>query len=88
MKYDIDQILREIDCTDIDTPIFDFYILGINFSLWKTPELSVTLCETSPYAPDGEVPLIFIRLAYLEIMFYNKPLYNYIYKKKYGWEIL
>ena len=82
-----DKILQEIEANPIVCPIFDFSILGVSFLLWNKPETHLDLCETSPYAPDGDVPLIFIQLAYFEIMFYNKWLYKKIYKKRYGWDL-
>jgi hypothetical protein len=77
----LDEIINEtIKNIEIETPLLDFHIFGVLFTIWKTAELSLELCETHPYTPDGDIPLIFVRIGFLDI---NKWLYKKIYDKKY-----
>jgi len=87
----LDEIIRErIDNTEFDTlvPIFDFHILGLGIYVNRYSEFSVECLETSPYTPDGDVPLIFIHFGYIQLSFYSKKLYKYVYDKKYGVDLV
>ena len=68
-------------------PRIDENFWGINLSVYRKPELYLELCETRPYAPDGTSPLIFMKLGIFHIMFENKRIYNYLYKRKFGCEL-
>lgn len=70
---------------------YDFYWdvrLGrVTFTLTNTGsnDWFFDMCETEPYALDGEVPLLFVFLGYFWITIESKRLYKYFYKRKYGW---
>jgi hypothetical protein len=79
MKFSLDNI--EIP-KDTNYPIFE---LGSWFMVWKESiDWGVNLCETFPYAPDGEVPLIFIDMGRCQITVDSRWLYKTIYERKYG----
>lgn len=75
-------IIDEIKSFEFNYPVFE---LGAWFSIWKqSVGWGVTLCETYPYAPDGEVPLVFIDIGKCQIMLDSPKLYKFFYKRKYG----
>jgi len=45
------------------------------------------LCLTTPYAPDGVSPLIFLDLGLFLFIIESRAIYGWLYKKRYGWEI-
>lgn len=71
---------------DLDCPkfIYDFHFFGLSFLIWKQFKFEIDICETYPYAQDGEVPLIFITIGCLDIIFENKWLYKKIYNRRHG----
>lgn len=54
-------------------------------SLWNRWDWGVLLVETHPYAPDGTYPVVMISFGFVDIDFECKPIYNYLYFKKYGY---
>ena len=79
-----EKIRKDMEEVIIECPILDFYIFGTSFLFYRKPELFFDICETHPYAPDGDIPLIFIRLGWLEIIFESKWIYKKVYKRRYG----
>lgn len=67
-----------------EEPIHCFAGGHVLFLLYKAPKLELDICETYPYAPDGDVPLIFLRLGWFEFLFNNKFIYKTIYKRRYN----
>ncbi len=49
-------------------------------------KFELDICETEPYAPDGDAPFIFVRIGWVEFMFESKTLYKLIYKRRHGYE--
>lgn len=87
MKWDIDKKVKaDIENITI-VPVWDFQIFGLGVLFWKNFEFTFDICETSPYAPDGDVPLIFAKIGWVEFIFENKRIYKYVYKKRYGYEL-
>jgi len=87
MKKTFGEMIKDsISKVEIDNtiPLFDFHIFGVGFYINRKPELYFEICETFPYAPDGEVPLIFINVAWFEIIFESKWLYKKVYDRRYG----
>ena len=81
--FDFDKIILD-EVKDWEAPIFSTGWLYI----WKSNQgRSVQLCETYPYAPDGDVPLIFISLWYIEFIIESPRLYKWLYNRKYGVEL-
>jgi hypothetical protein len=66
-------------------PLASTTIFGMTISIIKKPEFSIEILETEPYARDGEVPMIFVQLAWVDITFENKWLYKKLYFNKHGW---
>lgn len=89
MDYkNLDEILKkEVSTIDIDLPLFSIDILSSTVFTWRRWEVYVDFLETNPYRPDGDVPMVFIRLGFLEISLYSKKLYKFLYKKKYKEEL-
>lgn len=67
-------------------PIFSFHLFGVTFFMWKTFEFEIDALDTAPYAPNGEIPMLFFRFAWFELIFENKYLYKKIFKMKYKYE--
>lgn len=57
------------------SPLWNFHIFGISFLVLKDFDFGVEALETAPYAPNGDIPVVFIRLGFLEVMIENKYLY-------------
>lgn len=80
---ELEEKIRKID---IPIPIYDTQIFGLSIWIWKEfhkPELEIV--ETYPYEPDGTTPLIFARCGWVELVFENKMLYKFLYKRKHGY---
>lgn len=85
MKYNIDDIIeKEVKKAEIDCPIFSIYIFKVTVFIWRKFDIYLDFLETNPYALDGTIPIIFLRLGFLEISFYSKKIYKYLYKRKYN----
>lgn len=80
-----EQIKNSVANVTIPTPSYEFSIWGLSVFVWNKFEFSLEICETEPYAPDGEVPLIMVRTGWLEFLFYSKLLFKLIYKKRHGY---
>lgn len=61
-----------------------FSIKNVSVLLTFKWEIGIDLCETYPYAPDGDVPLIFISCGFIQFTIESKKIYKYLYDKKYG----
>jgi len=83
----IKESIKKMENMDFAIPFFNISIFNVHFSLYKIREMYLDFCETNPYRPDGEIPLIFLRMGHLEIVFESKKLYKYLYKKKYNEEL-
>ncbi len=82
----LDQQIREsISNIEIPLPVYDFSIGPVSIMIWKKFEFHLEICETEPYAPDGEVPLIMLKMGWIEFLFYSKVLFKLIYKKRHGY---
>ncbi len=68
------------------SPLLSFYLFGVNFYVWRDFEVSIEPLETRPYAPDGSIPLIFLRLGFFEVNFESKYFYKKLYISKYEYE--
>ena len=75
----------ELENVVTPTPLWYGDVLNLSFFIWSKPELNVEVCETEPYERDGSIPLIFLQIGWLEVMFYNHRLYNFLYNRKYGY---
>lgn len=77
--------------TDIDIknsiPILHFSLFGLSFLIWKDFKFLIEFCETEPYTPNGDIPLIFVQFGWLALVFENKMIYKFMYKRKYGYEL-
>lgn len=52
-----------------------------NLLVYKSYQgFSMELCLTEPYCPNGEVPLIFIKLGFVEFIVESKWLYRRLYE--------
>lgn len=80
-----EQIKEHVSKIDFPLPVYEFSILGLSVMVWKKFEFSLEICETEPYAPDGDVPLIMLKTGWTEFLFYSKPLFKLIYKKRHGY---
>jgi len=67
-----------------ENPIFFKTVLGITLFVWKKFILEKGIITTEPYTWDGDYPIIYFRLGWLELMFENKRLYKFLYKREYG----
>ncbi|HLD91736.1 MAG TPA: hypothetical protein VI911_12115 [Patescibacteria group bacterium] len=64
--------------------IWDIYLFGQSISIYNSSNgLKIYLCETYPYKTDGEVPLIFIDLWYINMTIDSLFLYKIAYWLKY-----
>lgn len=83
----LDQIVeQELNRIKDDfVPLFYKDFLGLSLMVWNKPELHADYCATEPYDRDGSVPLVFVQVAWFELMFYNRTIYNYLYKRDRGY---
>ena len=79
-----DKIKQYMDGVKVPTTIFEYHKFGVSLFVWKLPEFYVDVIETEPYQLDGSVPLLMIKIGFVELMFENKLLYKIIYKRKNG----
>lgn len=77
----LEEVFKDKD--DLPSPIYDFQISGLSILIWKEFRFGVELLETYPYKEDGEVPMLFILIGPIELIFENKWIYRYLYKRKY-----
>jgi hypothetical protein len=87
----IDEILKEaVENAELDDNrniLFDFYLFGVGFYIYNKFESYVEFLETFPYREDGDIPMIFLKLGFIEVTFENKKIYKYLYKRKYNEEL-
>lgn len=83
-KYNIDDLLKDLEAYSLEKLWMHFTVFGVTFLFWKKWEFGYQLCETEPYARDGDVPIVFLLLGFIEIAVENSWLYRRLYKKRYG----
>lgn len=67
---------------------FSFKRFGFGYYTDNIPEwFTIDLCETFPYAPDGEVPMMFLNIWKLQMWIEWSWLYRKIYKNRYQIEL-
>lgn len=77
----LEEVFRNKD--SMPTPILSLHVLNISIQVWKHFKFKIEFLETYPYKIDGEVPMIFVYLGPIELVFENKFIYKYLYKLKY-----
>ena len=83
---DLEKKIAENDnYTDNYNPIWWAYIWGISFFIVRQCELRLEAVETYPYRMDGEIPMVFIQVLWLEICVEWKWLYKLTYKRQNGY---
>jgi hypothetical protein len=83
----LDEKIREsMKDVVIPLPVSEIYAFGVSLFIWKEAKFEIDICETEPYQPDGSVPMLFFRFAWFELVFQNKTIYKFFYKRKLGYE--
>lgn len=80
-----EQIKESISKIEFPIPAYEFSVGPLSVFVWNKFEFSLEICETEPYAPDGDVPLIMLKMGWIEFLFYSKTLFKLIYKKRHGY---
>lgn len=76
---------KALDMVKIPVPFFEFTVFGVSFFFYKQFKFEVEAISTAPYELDGQTPLIYIDFMFLNIMFYNKFIYKYLYRYQNGY---
>lgn len=74
-----------LDENPIQPPLFHVSIGGVSIFINKSLQWGIEAIETEPYERDGKIPLVFIFLGPLELLFYSERLYKYAYVKERGY---
>lgn len=77
--------LRETKHPGLLYPLYSHYFFGLYFLIHAKPELYFTALETEPYTPNGDIPVVFIQIAWFEFIFNNLFLYKIFYKREHGY---
>ena len=67
------------------TPKWSFTLFGVTVGWWRKPKLEIDALSTHPYQIDGETPLVFTQIAWVEFMTEWKWYYKWAYKRQYGY---
>lgn len=67
------------------TPRWSFHLFGVTVSWWRKPKLEIDALTTHPYQIDGETPLVFTQIAWIEFMTEWKWYYKWAYKRQFGY---
>ncbi len=65
---------------DKTIPIKDFHILGLSIFINRDFTFHFFPIETEPYQLDGETPIVFLQVGWIELCFENKWIYKHLYK--------